>query len=59
MYKTPPVEALIKLKRMQSIIKETRQLDFEFIRLGAECATTYGMQPEEITNWVKNGRDDV
>lgn len=59
MYKTPPVEALVKLKRMQSIIEETRQLDFEFIKLGAECATIYGMQSDEITNWVKNGRDDV
>jgi hypothetical protein len=44
MSKTPPVEALIKLKRMQSIIKETRQLDFEFIKLGAECATIYGIR---------------
>ena len=59
MFKTPPVEALIKLKRMQSIIKETRQLDFEFIKLGAECATIYGIKPEEITNWLENGRSDV
>jgi len=59
MSKTPHVEALIRLKRMQTIIKETRQLDFEFIKLGAECATMYGMEPEEITNWLKNGRSDV
>lgn len=59
MSKTPPVEALIKLKRMQLIIKETRALDFEFIKLGAECATIYGMEADEITNWIKNGRSDV
>ena len=59
MSKTPPVEALIRLKRMQSIIKETRALDFEFIKLGAECATMYCMESDEITNWIKNGRNDV
>lgn len=59
MYKTPPVDALIKLKRMQKITKEIQHLDFEFTKLGAECATIYGMQLDEITNWVKNGRDDV
>lgn len=59
MFKTPPIEALIKLKRMQAIMKAQKELDLEWIKLGAECATMYGMEAEEIINWVKNGRSDV
>lgn len=59
MFKTPPIEALIKLKRMQSIIQQQKELDLEWIKLGAECATMYGMEADDIINWVKNGRSDV
>lgn len=59
MSKTPPIEALLRLKRMQAIIKEQKNLDLEWIKLGAECATMYSMEAEEIIDWVKNGRSDV
>ena len=59
MFKTPPVEALMKLKRMQEISKQSINLEFEFTMLGAELHTVYGMEIDEITKWVKEGKSDV
>jgi hypothetical protein len=59
MFNTPPVEALIMLKKMQENLKARQKLEFEFIYTGSQLSTIYGMKPEEITDWLKNGRSDV
>lgn len=59
MLKTPPVEALMMLKKMQENLKTRQKLEFEFIYTGSQLSTIYGMEPEEITDWLKNGRSDV
>ena len=47
------------LKRMQENLKARQKLEFEFIYTGSQLSTIYGMKPEEITDWLKNGRSDV
>lgn len=57
--KTPPVAALMLLKQMQQIMKESQRLQMEFTMKGATLAFEYGMTSEDITNWLENGRSDV
>jgi len=57
--KTPPVPALMLLKQMQQIMKESQRLQMEFTMKGATLALEFGMTTEEITNWLENGRSDV
>lgn len=59
MSNTPPVEALVILKRMQENLKQSKQLTMEFVHMGAQLSSIYGMSTDEITNWLENGRSYV